>query len=247
MGIEGQEPGGTEPEPTEQKTDIDGLVSMLEDAGVTTPAELEGKLAASQQVGNLAYQLGETRKELDQIKNRPVQPPPTDPNRFEIDSSQPLNLDTALEGAVEKVLSKREKLAAEAQNRQRLVWAKIQSQPHYKKVKDLFHDKLQNPEIISAIQSGETDVLNEYKNTVIDFQNRLLQTTVGAIKAWKTGDGPQAATPHIESGDARVSPQTPEAKAENQKTIDGFKVKVDEGKLLREDEEMAALDAILGP
>jgi hypothetical protein len=246
MGIDEQAPEVTDvTETTEKQTDIDGLISMLNDADVTTTEELEGKLVASQQVGNLAYQLGETRKELAELKKQPAPAPPRE--QFESHEPGTVDIETALEGAVEKVLSKREKMAQKAQQQQMLTWSKIQSHPYYPKVKDIFQDKMQNPEMITRIQAGETDTITEFFNTVIDFQGGVIQKAAGAIKTWKTDGGAAPATPQVESGDARVSAQTPEAKADKDKTIDGFKVKVDSGSFLTDTEEMEALDAILKP
>ena len=250
MGIEEQVPEATDAGATESKVDIDGLISMLNDADVKTTEELEGKLVASQQVGNLAYQLGETRKELEALKKRPApaQPAQLEPDMFESGNRGALDIETALEGAVEKGLSKREAIAQKMQREQMLTWSKIQSHPYYSKVKDIFQNRMQAPDMIAKIQSGETDTVSEYFNTVIDFQSGVIQKAAGTIKTWKTDGGDKApATPQVESGEARVSAQTPETKAKHQKMIDGLKEKVDKGSLLREEDEMAALDAILGP
>ena len=188
MGIEEQVPEATDAGATESKVDIDGLISMLNDADVKTTEELEGKLVASQQVGNLAYQLGETRKELEALKKRPApaQPAQPEPDMFESGNRGALDIETALEGAVEKVLSKREAIAQKMQREQMLTWSKIQSHPYYSKVKDIFQNRMQAPDMIAKIQSGETDTVSEYFNTVIDFQSGVIQKAAGTIKTWKT-------------------------------------------------------------
>ena len=57
-----------EPKKEEKKesptTDVDGLIAELEKAGVSNVEQLEGKLIASSQAGNLANQLGTARDEI---------------------------------------------------------------------------------------------------------------------------------------------------------------------------------------
>lgn len=242
--LEGTDPEVTDAGTTEDKVDVDALVSMLESANISTPAELENKLVASREAGQLAYQLGEMRKEVDRLKNKPA--PKAPDNDFDSFGDKPIDIETALEGAVEKVLSKREQKAAEQQRQNMLTWTKIQSHPYWEKVKDIFQQRMQAPEMMTKLSGGQTDTLTEFYNTVIDFQGGVIKKAAGTVKAWK-GENKQPATPELESGEARVSVNTPEAKAEKDKKIEGFKVKVDKGALLTDIEEMEALDAILGP
>ena len=246
---EGKEPGATDAEATEQ-VDLDGMISLLDGAGVTTPDELEGKLAASKEVGNLAFQLGETRKELAALKNTPATPvAPTAP-KAEYDPYEqqgPVDIERALEGAVEKVLTKREQKQAEIQNQNMQVWSEIQTHPYYPKVKEIFQQRMQTPEMMTKLQGGQTNTMKEFYNTVIEFQGGVIKKAHGTLVTIKGGEPTVPATPTIEEGGARVSGKTPEVKAEQEKLIDGFKVKVDKGELLSDMDEMAALDAILSP
>jgi len=49
-------------------TNVDALIVELEKAGISDVQQLEGKLMASSQAGNLANQLGTAREEIAELK-----------------------------------------------------------------------------------------------------------------------------------------------------------------------------------
>jgi hypothetical protein len=110
---EGTQAEATVADATEQ-TDLDGMISMLEGANITNTDELQNKLTASREVGNLAQQLGAARQEIENLKATKMTPQPkTEYDSY--DQQGPVDIESALEGAVEKVLSKREQRQNEIQ------------------------------------------------------------------------------------------------------------------------------------
>jgi hypothetical protein len=242
---EGEKTEATNAEATE-KVDLDGMISLLDGAGVTTPDELENKLIASREVGYMAQQVGDLRKELASLKNKPAPEPPPKTEYDPYEQQGPVDIERALEGAVEKVLTKREEKQLQIQRQQMQVWSEIQSHPYYPKVKEIFEQKMQSPEMMTKIQGGQTTTKDEFFNTVIEFQGGVIQKAHGTLVTIKGGEQAPV-TPTVEGGEARVSAQVPEVRAEKEELIDGFKVKVDKGGHLSDTEQMAALDAILKP
>jgi hypothetical protein len=247
--------GEATPEVKDVVTDpkqVEDLIAALQGAGVTNTDQLEGKLAASQQVGHMNNLLGEVRAEnaklVETIQNMQTTNPPAQ-QTVDYDNDTPgqqVDLDTLVARNVEKVLDKRDKQAAQMQNASLQKYHKITTDRNYSRVKAIWEEKLKDPQFTFEINNGIKDPVDAYREIVDDFKDGLLKQSLDTITSL-TGSGQMPASPHIE-GEAKVSHDLPVDKPESQETIDKLQAKVDKGQQLTEQEQLAALNATLfGP
>ena len=216
-------------------TDVDALVKELEKAGVTTAQELQGKLRASQEAGNLAEMVGDQRKRIANLEQA-AKLPPAEPE-YDYSEGQPVDI----EAMMNNVLDKREAKTRQIQNQAMQIWQGIQTDPDYGLVKEVWEAKIKEPNFNMAIQSGKKDVAKEYMETVREYYKGIAKQSLDTITTLQKGGAP--ATPHVE-GEAQL-PGAPTPTNTEQETVTKAKEKVAKGARLSEDEEMAALDAIL--
>jgi len=222
--------------------DTSALLAELEKAGITKPDELTGKLEASYQAGNLANQLGEARQELAEIKAAMGQPKPTAEEYSGYEET------ADLEKILERTLDKREKVAARKQaEAQKVVlgmWNKIQNDSDYKLVKEVWEDKLKDPNFTFKIQQGLVNPIEEYNDVVRGYYKGIAKRSLDTIKKLQGGAVP--ATPHVEDSARLPGSEVPigEEKSEAQKTVDRLK-EITKTRTLTEEEELEAIDAAL--
>lgn len=228
---------------------LEDLIATLTEAGVTTTDQLEGKLSASQQVGHMQNLLGEVRAEnaklVETIQNMHTQNAPAQQTSFDDDvpAGQQVDLDMLVARNVEKVLDKRDKQAAQVQNANLQKYQKILTDRNYDRVKPIWEEKLKNPQFMFEINSGIKDPVDAYRDVVDEFKDGLLKQSLDTIKSL-SGSGKVPASPHIE-GEAQVSHGLQEDKTQSEEIINELSEKVDKGKLLTEQEQLAALNATL--
>jgi len=230
--VEGQEAKAPE------ATDVDALVKELEKAGVTTKAELQGKLRASQEVGQMANLLGDANKRLKDLEEASKMPP-AEPE-YDYSDGQPIDIDAIVEKRMNKVLDSREAKTRQIQQQAMQTWNEIQDDEDYGLVKDVWETKIKDPKFNMDIQTGRKNVTKEYAKTVRQYYKGISKRSLETIKALQEGVVPVA--PHVE-GDAQM-PGTPTTTTENE-TLRKVQEKANTGKPLTVDEEMAALDSIL--
>ena len=232
-----------EEKPTEAdqtpKTEVDDLIAELEKVGITDPEKLQGTIRASKEAGNLANLVGELRAEvanLKQGKEKPVQ----DPEYFESESG---DLRSMIRDELRGVQRENAEASAKAQKIMLSQYKEIKGDSYYSQVKDIWNEKLKDPEFVFDLQSGQTDPLREYDKVVREYLVGIAKRSVDTIK---TLQGGKPAAPHMETG-ARV-PGAPEVKDDDKRRgkIKETKEKVDGGKLLNLDEELDLLDTVLG-
>jgi len=236
-----------EPEVTPPANDVDSLIAELEKAGITKPEELQGKLDAGTQAGQLANLLGDTRAELKVAKDALEATRNIKPNQNnEFDFPEEGNAD--LEGLFNKVLDKRDRVKTEqAQKAQKAVlgmWNEIQSDPDYHLVKDVWETKIKDPNFVFKIQSGLVNPVKEFNSLVRDRYRGVAKRSLETIKTL-TGK-PNIQPPHVEEGGPIPPiPTGSEEDTEEEKTINALNKKLDGGKNLTQEDELAAIDAIL--
>ena len=229
----------------EIKTDLDaGFMKALEQFGVGTPDELESRLKASKEVGQLANLLGQQRElnkqmasELQAAKARR---PHDDFDLDNIGEGTTVNLEDVVSRSVEKVLSKRERTAQEYQQRLVSAWQKVTGDRNYAKVKDVWEEKLKDPQFVWQIQSGVVDPVDAYRGTVDDWKDGLLKQAFDTIKQLQ-GKQPGTPAPHVEGGgrtSANLVSEEPGEVPEHVKRYKELKEKVDKGVLLSDEEEL---------
>lgn len=219
--------------------DIKSLVEELEKAGVTNTQELQGKLRASQEVGQMANLLGDANKRIENLE-KAARMPPAEP---ELDYSEetPIDIESIVEKKLTSVLDAREAKTRQVQQQAMQIWQDIQTDPDYGLVKEVWEAKIKDPNFNMAIQSGKKDVSREYMETVRGYYKGVSQRSLDTIKALQGGVAPAA--PHVE-GEAQL-PGIPTKTTPEQETVTIAKEKVAKGGRLTEDEELAALNAIL--
>jgi len=221
---------------TEAKApDVESLVKELEKAGVTTTQELQGKLTASKEAGQLANLLGDANKRIENLEQA-AKMPPAEPE-YDYSEGQPVDIESMLNN----VLDKREAQTRQVQQQAMAIWQGIQTDPDYGLVKDVWEAKIKDSNFNMAIQSGKKDVAKEYMETVREYYKGIAKQSLDTITTLQKGGVPT--TPHVE-GEAQL-PGVPTPINTEQETVTKAKEKVATGGRLSEDEEMAALDAIL--
>jgi len=226
-------------EETEAKTpDIDALVKELEKAGVKTAQELQGKLTASKEAGQLANLLGDANKRIENLEQA-AKIPPADPE-YDYSDGAPIDIESIVEKKLTSVLDAREAKTRQVQQQAMQIWQGIQTDPDYGLVKDVWEAKIKDPNFNMAIQSGKKDVAKEYMETVREYYKGIAKQSLDTITTLQKGAVP--ATPHVE-GEAQL-PGVPTETTENE-TLQKVQEKAAKGGKLTEDDEMAALNSIL--
>jgi len=229
-----EEPKVEEPKPDE----LEALVKTLEQAGVKTTKELEGKLTASREAGQLANLLGDANKRIADLE-KASRMPPAEPS-YDYDEGQPIDIEAAISKGVNKVLDAREARTRQVQQQAMKIWTGIKNDKDYGLVKDVWESKIKDPNFIMEIQAGTKNAADEYMETVRGFYKGIAQQSLDTIKKLQGGTAPAA--PHVE-GEASM-PGMPEQPTGNE-IINKAKEKVEKGGRLSVDEEMAALDDLL--
>jgi len=239
-----EDPTMPEEKPEEKetpKTEVDELVAELEKLGITDSTQLQGMDRASKEAGNLANIVGDLRAEVADLKQVKTKPPQ------ETEYLEPEGGD--LRSIIRDELRGVQKETAEASTKARNImlgqYKQIKGDPYYPQVKEIWNEKLKDPEFVFDLQSGETDPLREYDKVVREYLVGIAKRSVDTIKTLQGGGKPAA--PHLETG-ARI-PGAPELKDDDKRRgkVKETREKVDKGKILDLDEEIDLLDAVLGP
>lgn len=238
-----EEPTGT----TEVKPDVkpanetELLIAELERAGVSTVSELDGKLTASREAGNLANQLGTARGEIAELKamiaNQQVQTPASEKTY----GQEETDLDSLIGKAVKKEIradrDEQTTLNRQAQQSSLTMWNAIQNDPDYDLVKEVWEEKTKNPNFGFKVQQGLLNPYKEFTDTVREYYKGIAKRSVDTIKQLQ-GKG-ETPVPHIEEG-GRVATNlisgTPSQPGEVEATLKEKRDKAEKGKLTYEDE-----------
>lgn len=241
--------GETPPEPPKPpEIDVDGLLEELKIAGVQTSEDLQGKLTASKEAGQLANLLGEVRLENKELREMVKQIKPAQAVAPETEFTVPEYTtpdSTTLEGIIAKALDQRDVKKAEetrvAQAGVLALWNEIQTDSDFPLVKDVWEKRMQDPNFIFQIQNGAIDPLKAYNGLVREYYKGIVKKSFDTINVLQ-GKEP-IKVPHVEQpGKGTPPPETPEAKAKMAKLREA----VDKGKVLDDDEQIDALGAFLG-
>ena len=245
-------PTTEEPKETEAKveTDVDGLMTELEKAGVTNTEELQGKLKASGEAGTAFRMLGDERKKsqelqekLDTMQARPAQTQSQD--YMDYPEGQSVDIESAIEKGVNKVLNKRDKAAHEVQQKSMAAWNYIQNDEDYVVVKDIWEEKLKDPGYVYQIQSGMIDPVNEYTATLRRYYKTLLKKSHETITTMQGGSS--TPPPHVETGERAAANIVSEGKGEsaNRKFLNAIRARIDKGYLPTDEENALIAEAVL--
>ncbi len=255
-----EKPAETKKVKSEVKTEDEtaALLIELEKAGVSTVGELDGKLIASREAGNLANQLGTARSEIAELKamvaNQQIQTPVSE-GTF---GQEETDLDNIIGRKMEDVLDKREKKQANAYKQSQQMslnmWNAIQNDPDYGLVKEVWEEKMKDPNFGFKVQQGLLNPYKEYNDTVREYLKGNMQKAADTIKQLQ-GKG-KPLPPHVEVGE-RVStnlitetPSSPEYKAKLQALRDKGRPKFTQdgnviaGERMKYEDELAVIDTL---
>ncbi len=223
------------------------LVAELEKAGVTSSKQLEGKFKAASEVGKMANLLGEVRGENAELKRMlmdmqaSMKRPKANPYGEE---EQPgaVDIGDLIEKRVAAVIDREKRASLEAQQRAFQAWNMIQQDEDYPLVADKWEAKMRDPNFAIKLQAGTIDPVAEYQRVLRDHYKSSVRLAAETIKTLTTGQP----TPkvHVESS-ARARQDTPIEKGQRDKTLQPLKEKVNKGYIPSEDDELAALTAVL--
>lgn len=249
---------------TETKTDTQAttphphadLLAELEKFGVKNAEQLQGKLAASQQVGTMGNVLGEVRKENEELKKfikdqmSQQHQPKADPNAGWETSNQNAGsidladlIDSKVKTGIRSVIQEEKQQAAAQQQRAWAAWNAITGDEDYPLVKEKWESKLKDPNFALQFQAGAIDPIKEYQELVRDTYKAALRKSAEVIKGMSTGVA--SPTVHVE-GQARMASGKTVETPEKEKTLNPLREKINKGKILSEEEELAALMKVLG-
>ena len=238
-------------EPPAGEIDVEGIMAKLSELDKTTPQAIDGMATASKESGRLAQLLGDERKRNEQLQaelNQSRNAPQPKTNDFDIDNyqeGQPIDIEKAVESAVEKVVSKREKIATEANQRSFAEQQSILTDKNYKvpEIRAAFEAVRNDPATVMQLQTGQITLSGLWHNVKDSYKDNLLAESRKVIDSLS---GKSPAPTHLERGG-----QTPEnlvqgqpkgdAKAERIKEL---KDKVAKGGTLSEEEELDVIGLI---
>jgi len=229
----------------QETIDVDGLVAQLEAAGVSNTEQLEGKLTASKEAGQLANLLGQSNQRVRELEGalqqRQTQPQPQE-DIYE--GGGEVDIQGMLRQTIREEVARERQMTMQAQQYVNERWREITNDPDYPQVKEIWEQKCQNPDFNHAIQSGQADPVREYNTVVRDYFRGIAKKAADAITVLNKGG--KASIPHVE-GAAAIPDATPDlsGKEEKMKTIRDRVAK--SGKLMNEEDQLAALDTMLGP
>lgn len=255
-----EKPTGTqEVKPKVKPADeTEALLIELEKAGVSTVGELDGKLIASREAGNLANQLGTARTEIAELKTMVAQQGVSPSVSEGTLGQEETDLDNIIGRKMEDVLDKREKKQAvaykQSQQMSLNMWNAIQNDPDYGLVKEVWEEKLKDPNFTFKVQQGILNPYKEYNDTVKEYLKGNMQKAADTIKQLQ-GKG-KIPAPHMEGGE-RVStnlitetPGSPEYKAKLQALRDkgrpkfNAKGEVMAGERMTYEDELSVIDTL---
>jgi hypothetical protein len=144
---------------------------------------------------------------------------------------------------VKKVIDDEKRQAAMQQQHVYAAWNKITGDKDFHIVKDKWEAKLKDPNFAFQFQSGQLDPVTEYQELVRDTYKSAVARSAEIIKSLTTGAGPPQV--HVE-GQARVSGMQTTEPNKRDETLNPLREKVNKGKTLSEQEELAALMKVLG-
>jgi hypothetical protein len=253
MTEQAQEPLSVEEpkEPEKPAIDVDGLMSELEKAGITNAGELTGKLRASQESGRLAQLLGDERKRTAEyeakLREYTTTPPPAPKQDFmDYGEGQSIDIEAAIERSVSKVINKEKEAQRIAQEQNLQKWNHIRSDEDYEVVKEIWENKLKDPNFVYQIQAGVIDPVQDFNNTKTNYYKTLLRRSHETITTMRGGD--KVNPPHIESGSrtsANMVSETPSGTDADRKLAE-MKAKTDKGYMMTGEEELDLIDTIFG-
>jgi len=243
---DGGTPEGTPDQPKEgvDSEYVDSLLAELEKANVKTPAQLEGHLTNARDYhkiqserDSLANELRAMQEKIDGLsKPQPVQ---------DDWGETPTQVGLTEEGMINALKRWDEQKQQESfyvQQKQLEAYDAIINDPDYSLVRESWEAQCKDPRFLAELNSGRKDAVGAYKELVIDTQKRMLVKASDTLKQLH-GVKP-VSTPHVEQvGRGGVGPE-PDAN-DTKEIFNKVTAEVNQGRVLKEEEQLAMLDRLL--
>lgn len=235
----------TEQPQNQEEVDVEGLVAELQKAGVNNPEQLQGKLTASKEAGQLANLLGQANSRIRDLEQQimSIQQQQPQPNTYDYGGEEDggVNIQEILRQTIREEVLRERQLTMQAQQFVNEKWRKIQTDPDYELVKDVWEAKCRNPEFSHAFQTGQVDPVEAYNQTVREYYRGVAKKSLDAIEVLQKGGKPAA--PHVES--EAISPGREPDTSDFEEKLKQYRERVKKEGRLGEDEAVDVLDAIL--
>ena len=227
--------------------DYSELVSNLEKAGITSAKQLDGKLQAASERGYLANLLGERNREISEMKAMLAEMQKMQSKAGQNSFDEPtqagaIDIGDLIKKQIKSAISEEKQQALEMQQRAYQAWQQIQSDEDYHLVADKWEARLRDPNFAVRLQAGAVNPVDEYQKLLRNHYKDAVRLAATTIKSLTQGVAPPKV--HVEDT-ARVSGSARPDPTEKDKTINDLRGKVNTGKHLSEEEELAALQAVL--
>jgi len=226
----------------ESQEDVVALLAELKKAGVKTDKQLQGKLQASAEAGNLARLLGENRQELAEVKELLADKGGKPADVDDYSGGESIDLKDIMKQVIQEDRVEQNKQAMRVQQQNMAQWDAIQKDKDYGLVQPVWETKLQDPAFVYKIQTGQVNPVMEYMETVRDMYKGMNIRSANVIEQLQTGG--KIDVPHVEGGE-RTPPLRKEDTDVTRQKLDSYRERVDRGDNLSEEEQMDALMGVL--
>ena len=230
----------------QEEIDVDGLVAELEAAGVQTPKQLQGKLEASQNYGNVSEMLRQERDRANALEAQLRVTVQQQQNQGDVydDDEGGVNLKETIRDVYREESARESQMRLQAQQVVSSQWREITSDIDYPQVKDIWEEQCKDPNFMAGIQNGQFDPVREYNQTVRRYFRGIAKKSVDAIRTLQKGG--KTSLPHVE-GSASLPDKISSNLSDKDEKINQYRERVAKtGKLTSENDALDVLDTLLG-
>lgn len=178
------------PEPAKDNTELQAMMTKLNEVGITSVEQLENKVTAASESGRLANMVGDLRKEIADLKT--AKPAPQTEY-----SEDGIDIESTIGSAVKKALGE-ERAEREKVQKVRVQEAQgIRADKNYPVVAEKFEKFMVTPQARGMLDSGYTPtrifndmVIGEYRNMAVTMKTAIESTD---------GNPSKTLVPHMEN------------------------------------------------
>ena len=232
------------PEATEE-IDIDGLLAELKKVDVKNVDQLQGKLVASREAGQLANQLGAARAELRELRELVSQQrsAPKADEFGNIEEGRGVDLEATISKVIRNEVARERQMAMQAQGQVLARWNEINGDPDYDLVKEVWEKKLKDPNFNYKVQSGLADPLKEYNGVVREYHKGIAKKALDLITLLQKGG--KIPVPHVEAGGGPAATPTKEELSDRETKLKKLRESASKGGKFLEEDALEILDLVL--
>jgi len=232
-----------------ESNDFDSFMKTLESAGIKDAKQLEGRLNAGSQAGQLANLYGAEKQKVADLETR-IRELESKPRKQEYDpyemGEQTIDIESVVLKAIEKHDNAKTQKAIQAQRAFLTEWGGIQQDEDYSLVQEVWEKKVSDPNFQVQLQTGQKNLTKEYQDTLRQFYKGLLKKSHESITAMKGSGKPKP--PHVVEGGPTSANLVPsgDEEAPQVKRLKELRAKADSGGIFTEQEEMELANLVVG-